>query len=77
MTIKFLSFKDYNKIRDNGGKSASFDAGFGKGRNVTHVMKAAGQYYLMLSPIANPAYENTSQEINELWLIKQIQARVG
>lgn len=77
MIITFLNYKDFRNIQDKGGVAASINAGFGIGRNVSAVMKADGKYYLRLSPIADPAYENTSQEIREDWLIKQIQARVG
>lgn len=77
MIIKFLGFKDYDRIRDNGGRSAAFNAGFGLGRNVTHVMKANGDYYLKLSPIANTAYENKLQEVRDQGIIKQIKSLVG
>ena len=77
MIITFLNYKDFKNIQDKGGVAASINAGFGIGRNVSAVMKADGKYYLKLSPIASPVYENTSQEVSDVETINWIQRLVG
>ena len=78
MKVTFLEFMDYEDLRSRSNSvSKYFHAGFGTGRNITHVMKVDNKIYLQLSPIADPAYSNTSQELKNEQIIHHIERLVG
>lgn len=63
--MKKVIFLNANEFANIASEAKRFEAGFGTGRNVSAVKKTAnGNYFLKLSPIADPIYNWTSQYIN-------------
>lgn len=78
MIVTFLDYKEFEKLRSLHADSCRyFHAGFGLGRNVTHVMKVEDEIYLELSPIADETYSGVSQEVKSKEVEKEIEALIG
>jgi len=78
MIVTFLNYKEFEKLRSlHPDRCRYFHAGFGLGRNVTHVMKVEDEIYLELSPIADDSYSGVSQEVKNRDVKREIEALIG
>ena len=74
MVVTFLNKTKFNKL----GHGSIFNAGFGLGRNVDRVIKADGNIYLRLSPLADSeVYSGISQIIAYDRIVTEIENIVG
>lgn len=70
MVVTFLNKTEFDKL----GHGSIFNAGFGLGRNVDRVIKADGNIYLRLSPLADSrVYSGISQIISNDRIITEIE----
>ena len=75
MRVTFLTARDFGDLERKLHRSGKYlHGGFGVGRNVMYVIKDdKGEIYLKLSPIADEAYANHSQEVKDERVKRQIE----